>query len=132
LFTITCCRWNSCYFPNSKSKKYIVIKNAIIAKILISSGVGRDLIVYSCDRNKMSVVGLLLYIIILPTDLFTLVIRTMILSNYRSIDNYLMNLLFIISLMISWGVSVLGIVILLIRKILWGVRHQNYDKNKLH
>jgi len=123
------CRYNSCYFPESKSQKYIVIKNNIIAKILIAGGVGRAPIVNLSDRNKMSVIGLISYIAVLPTSLFYIAIRAMILFNYRGLDKDFMDLLSVGSLGILCILSVLGVLILLIRLFLWD--HQNNNKSKL-
>jgi len=79
--------------PKSKCKNYIIIKNTIVAKILIAKVIGRDKIVNSWDFNKMSIVGLISYIVILPANVFYLVIRVMILFDYRGIDNNRMSLL---------------------------------------
>jgi hypothetical protein len=105
----------SAYFPKSICKKYIVIKNTVIAKILISDGVGRDKVVSPQDRNKMSMIGLISYIVYFLICFFYLVIRVMMLSiNYRGIDNDFMYLLYYIDLMILWGLGILIILIVLI------------------
>jgi hypothetical protein len=117
------CRENACHFPESKSKKYIVIKNTVIAKILISSGVGRDLKVNSWDFNKMSVVGLILYIVTVPAYLNFIVMDVMISSNSnRGIDNNFINLLHNNALNIFWGSCSLHVLSLFIRKSLWYYR----------
>jgi magnesium-transporting ATPase (P-type) len=119
------CRENACHFPESKSKKYIVIKNTVIAKILISSGVGRDLKVNSWDFNKMSVVGLILYIVTVPAYLNFIVMDVMISSNSnRGIDNNFINLLHNIALGILGVTWVLHVLSLFIRKTLWYIRRR--------
>jgi hypothetical protein len=123
LFSIMWCRANSCHFPESKSQKYIVIKNTVIARILISGVVGRQL-VNSSERNKMSVVGLISYIVILPTYLFFIAINVMKLFNYRGLDNDFMNSLYIIDLCILVGLNILNILILVIRQELWYIRRR--------
>jgi hypothetical protein len=112
------------YFPDSRSKKYIVIKNNAIATILIAGGVGRNFIVNSWDRNKMSVVGLISYIAILPIYLFYLVIKGMILFNYTGIDNDFMNLLCFSAEGIIGILCGLNILILVIRLQLWDIRRR--------
>jgi hypothetical protein len=119
-----CCRTASVYSPDSKSQKYIVIKNTVIAKILISGGIGNDLIVNPWDRNKMSVVGLILYIVILPAYLFYMVIKGMILFNYRGVDSDFLNLLSDSAEGIMWILIILGILIIFIRKALWYMRRR--------
>jgi hypothetical protein len=119
------CRENACHFPESKSKKYIVIKNTVIAQILISDGVGRDLKVNSWDLNKMSVIGLILYIVTLPAYLNFIVMCVMIASNnYRGIDNNFISLLYHIAVGIFGGTWVLHVLSLLIRKELWYYRRR--------
>lgn len=75
------CRMSSSYLPKSKCKKYIVIKNRMIARILISDGISRDKFVRHFDLNKMSIVGLISYIVIEPINLYILIISIM--DNFR-------------------------------------------------
>ena len=69
------CKYNACYFYKAKTNKYIIIKNKTVAKILIARAVGRDKIVKSCDLNKMTIVGLISYIIVFPINLVNLILK---------------------------------------------------------
>jgi hypothetical protein len=62
----------------------------------------------------MSMVGLISYIAVLPTYLFFIAIKAMMLFNYRGIDNDFMNLLSVCSLGILVILDALNILILLI------------------
>jgi uncharacterized membrane protein AbrB (regulator of aidB expression) len=72
----------------------------------------------------MSVVGLILYIVTLPAYLFYIVIRGMILFNYRGLDNNFMNLLSVSAEGILGILCGLSILIIFIRKILWYIRRR--------
>ncbi|BCZ45505.1 hypothetical protein psyc5s11_15720 [Clostridium gelidum] len=52
------CRSSSSYFYINRCPKYIIIKNEILARILIASGIARDKAVERHNLNKMSMVGL--------------------------------------------------------------------------
>ena len=71
------CRRSSSYLPGNKCQKYIVIKNELLAIILIAEGVSRDKDVNYYDLNKMSMVGLISYITLEPINLYVLIIRIM-------------------------------------------------------
>jgi hypothetical protein len=47
------CRYNSCYFPQSLCKKYIIIKNEVLKILLIGESVGRNKVVDFRDSNKL-------------------------------------------------------------------------------
>ena len=67
------CRSSSSYFYRNRCQKYIVIKNEILARILIASGIARDKAVDRHNLNKMSMVGLISYIIIEPINIYFLI-----------------------------------------------------------
>ena len=71
------CRSSSSYFYRNKCQKYIIIKNEVLARILIASGIARDKAVDRHDLNKMSMVGLISYIIIEPINIYVLIINFM-------------------------------------------------------
>ena len=81
------CRYNACYFNKAKINKYIIIKNKIVAKILIGRAVGRDKVVKNCDLDKMSIVGVISYIIIFPINLVYLILKIIIVLNYNGFGN---------------------------------------------
>lgn len=64
------CRMSSSYFYRNRCQKYIIIKNEILARILIASGIARDKAVDRHDLNKMSMIGLISYIIIEPINIY--------------------------------------------------------------
>lgn len=94
------CRWNTAYFPKLKFNKYIVIKNRIVAKILIPKAIGRDKVVDRCDYNKLPVIGLISLIIGMPINLLNLLISFMKLLNYNGINN-LGNVVFVILVILA-------------------------------
>jgi hypothetical protein len=106
------CRYNACYFNKAKINKYIIIKNKIVAKILIGRAVGRDKIVKTCDLDKMSIVGLISYIIIFPINLFYLILKIIIVLNYNEFGNLssLSNFIYFILAILT----ILNLIILLI------------------
>lgn len=67
----------SSYFPRSRCKKYIYIKNNVLADILIAKSISRDKFVESIDYNKMSVIGFISYICIAPVNTLLLIIGLM-------------------------------------------------------
>ena len=67
------CRSSSSYFYRNRCQKYIIIKNEVLATILIASGIARDKAVNHHDLNKMSMVGLISYIIIEPINIYFLI-----------------------------------------------------------
>ncbi|MBO1687649.1 MULTISPECIES: hypothetical protein [Clostridium] len=71
------CRMCSSYFPRSRCKKYIYIKNNVLADILIAKSISRDKFVESIDYNKMSVIGFISYICIAPVNTLLLIIGLM-------------------------------------------------------
>ena len=71
------CRMCSSYFPRSRCKKYIYIKNNVLADILIAKSISRDKFVESIDYNKMSVIGFISYICIAPVNTLSLIIGVM-------------------------------------------------------
>ena len=71
------CRMYSSYFPRSRCKKYIYIKNNVLADILIAKSISRDQFVESIDYNKMSVIGFISYICITPVNTLSLIIGVM-------------------------------------------------------
>ena len=71
------CRKSSTYFFKNKCQKYITIKNELIARILISDGISNNKFVDRHDLNKMSMVGLISYIIIEPINIYVLILNIM-------------------------------------------------------
>ena len=71
------CRSSSSYFYRNRCQKYIIIKNEVLATILIASGIARDKAVNHHDLNKMSMVGLISYIIIEPINIYVLILNFM-------------------------------------------------------
>ena len=71
------CRTNSSYLPRNKCQKYIIIKNDLLATILISETISANKTVGYHDLNKMSIVGLVSYITLEPINLYILIIRIM-------------------------------------------------------
>ena len=81
------CRYSAAYLPKIKCKKYIVIKNKTIQKILIPRRIGRDKFVDHWDYEKMSIVGLIAYIIITPVNILNFILQTLYAFNYKGIGN---------------------------------------------
>ncbi|NRT72211.1 hypothetical protein [Clostridium beijerinckii] len=81
------CRFSAAYIPTTKYKKYIIIRNEIIANILIAKSIGRDRIVEYGDRNKMSIMGIISYIFISPVNILNLIINLVILFSYNGLGN---------------------------------------------
>ncbi|MEQ3340831.1 hypothetical protein [Clostridium butyricum] len=73
IFNYTC-KACSAYFPKSRCKKYIYIKNNILADILIAKSVSTDKFVSTFDYNKMSIIGIVSYVIIEPINIANFII----------------------------------------------------------
>ena len=58
------CRRCSAYFPKSRCKKYIYIKNNTLADILITKSISTDKFVSPIDYNKISIIGVISYFFI--------------------------------------------------------------------
>ncbi|BCZ45502.1 hypothetical protein psyc5s11_15690 [Clostridium gelidum] len=71
------CRTSSSYFYKNKCQKYIIIKNEVLARILIAAGISRNKFVDRHDLNKMSIIGLISYIIIEPINIYVLILNFM-------------------------------------------------------
>lgn len=71
------CRRCSAYFPKSKCKKYVNIRNNRVADILIAKAISRDKFVEKYDYNKMSVIGIISYIFVGIPNLCTLILGIM-------------------------------------------------------
>jgi len=80
------CRMSAAYFPKSKIKKYIIINNRIVAPILIARQISRDKFVSYLDFNKMSVMGLITYIIMEPINIYALVLSIKHIYNFGNIE----------------------------------------------
>lgn len=81
------CRYSAAYLPKIKCKKYIVIKNKTIEKLLIPRRIGRDKFVDPWDYEKMSIVGLIAYIIMTPVNILNFILQTLYAFNYKGIGN---------------------------------------------
>ncbi|ACD24779.1 MULTISPECIES: hypothetical protein [unclassified Clostridium] len=106
------CRTCSAYFPNSKWKKYITIKNNSFADILIAKSISRDKFVHSFDYNKMSIVGLISYICIGPINLFALIVG--ILKSVSQENNKYLIDLYILSIGLVGVLCIIFIIVILI------------------
>lgn len=79
------CRYNACYFPKSLFKKYIIIKNEVVKRLLIGESVGRDKIVDYYDSNKLSIVGLMAYLTLGIANFLKLFLKIMIIFDYKGL-----------------------------------------------
>jgi hypothetical protein len=87
------CRSFTCYFKELKFNKYIVIENKILARILISEYAEGNKKVKPCDRNKMSIVGLIAYITLFPFNLSNMIFGIIKQVNLELFNNMSQNLL---------------------------------------
>jgi hypothetical protein len=67
------CHYNTCYYENNRLSHYITISNETLATILICQGTRKYGDVPIKDRDKLSVVGLITYILIVPCLLVMIV-----------------------------------------------------------
>ena len=107
------CKVCSAYFPRSRCKKNIYVKSNILADLLISKSISRDKFVNPSDFNKMSIVGLISYICIIPCNilgLITGIMKEIYIGDLPTLDNvyyismfavYILYVVFLIIMLIN-------------------------------